>query len=90
MSDKIQQKLEQQNLSLINRINERKEIIKNKTIIDLAIKYIEAQGCRYDIIAQINQVRLHKLIMIPCKLADFQERRKTKEVRQLEIRSNVL
>ena len=59
-NDEIQVKLNRRNLKLENRRNEPKWILKNRTIMDYALKYMEIIGLESEIIAPINQVRLHK------------------------------
>ena len=58
--DEIQDKLERRRLRIDNRINEAKWISKNLTIMDYAIKYVDSQGLKEEILAPINQIRIHK------------------------------
>ena len=40
-SDEIQQKLEKRDLTVVNRLNEKKPITKNKTIMDHAAEHVK-------------------------------------------------
>ena len=58
--------------------------------MDLVVEYVKNQEFRCKIIAPINQVRIYKRIILPCKLVGFQGSNKTKEAREYEEKSCVI
>jgi len=81
-NDEIQVKLEKRQLTIHNRTNEPKWMSRNNTIMDYAVKYIEAERLQEKILAPINHVRLHKRMVLPCELVGFNGERTTKEMRE--------
>jgi len=88
-SDEIQAKLDRRRLKIENRLNERTWISKNLTIMDYAIKYVDSQRLKEEILAPINQIRIHKRMLLPCELVGFNGESKTKEMREKELKSCV-
>ena len=80
-SDEIQEKLNRRQLKVENRMNEPKWFTINKTIMDYAIQYITSNGLKEEILAPINQVRIYKIMFLPCELVGFCGNKITKEMR---------
>ena len=89
-SNEIQEKLVKRQLKIENKTNEPKWVSKNKTIMDYAIKHVKNKELKDEILAPINQVRIHKRMMIPCELVGFSGDKSTKEMREKEARSSVI
>ena len=87
--NEIQAKLDRRRLSMENRINEVKWISTNLTIMDYAIKYVDRQRLNENILAPINQIRIHKRMLLPCELVGFNGEKRTKEMREREMKSCV-
>ena len=65
-------------MQLINRINESKWIIKNKTIMDYATQYSN----QLKMVEAINHMRIFKKMILPCELVGFKGQNVTKEMRE--------
>ena len=89
-SNEIQEKIERRGLKMENRIYEPKRFTSNSTIMDIVVKYVQEIEASHDIIAPINQVRISKRMVLPCKLVGFKGERKTKEAANDEDKSCVL
>ena len=70
--------LRSRKLELINKTNETKWIMKNRTIMDYAMQYSN----NLKTVKAINHVGIHKKMTLPCELLRFQGNRKTRELRE--------
>ena len=56
-------------------------------MMDYAIKYIKSNELKEETLAPLNQVWIHKRILIPCELVGFSGNKITKVMREKEKRS---
>jgi hypothetical protein len=89
-SDEIYKALADRNLKIINCVNERENVSKNKTIMDHAICYVKEKKLPKSTIQAINHVRIYKKMILPCELVGFNGNQITKEARESLERSSVL
>ena len=81
-SNEVQQKLSRRKLVIINRIDEPKWVSKNKTIMDMVVEYVKKTKDNSKVISILNQVRIHKKMILLYELVRFSGRRKTREARE--------
>jgi len=89
-SDEVQNMLSSRGLKIVNRINERKWMSKNESIMDYAIKYVKAEELDYNVVEAINHVRIFKKMILPCELIGFRGDKVTKEAREVYERSAII
>ena len=68
-------------------MNEPKWFRINKTIMEYTIQYTTSKGLKWEMLALLNQVRIHIRIFLPCELVGFSSNKITKEMRENEARS---
>ena len=83
----MQYNLNRRQLKVENKTNESKWFSKNKTIMDYAIEHTKSNELKEELLAPLNQVRMHKRMLIPCELVGFSGDKMTKEMREKEARS---
>ena len=89
-SDEIQDILGKRNLQMINCVQEKKWISKNKTIMDYAIEYVEQNELTMKYTEAINHVRIYKRMILPCELTGFYGDKVTKEAREIFETSSLI
>ena len=74
---------------LINRLNEKDLITKNKTIMDYAVEYAKRENAADGEREAINYVRIYKNMILPFEVVGFRGGQETKEYRNMFEKSSV-
>jgi len=88
-SDKVQHKLEKWQIMLINRLNEKDRITRNKTIMDYAVEYAKRENAADREREAINHVRIYKNMILPFEVVGFRGGQETKEYKNVFEKSSV-